>query len=295
MIETEISPVVDASPKNKLSLPVKRFDVYELVRQAKRVIKIALARVGIFDGFRKPLDYVEFETTAYCNRKCSYCPVSMYERPGDKDGVYMSEETFEKLLSDLVKMNFKGKLAPHLYGEPLSDPRMTKWIQRIKEVLPDVSIRLVTNGDYLDGQRYRELIDAGVTYFDLSKHSAEFARPLRDLLGAISEEEKGKHFRIRDFYTDFKNKQDMLNTRGGEVKLKVRKEHPVLCGYVTYPVINTFGDVVLCCNDYHNDHKFGNINEKSLQEIWQDPENLRIRRRIYQSYFDLPICQNCYM
>ena len=182
-----------------------------------------------------------------------------------------------------------------MYGEPLSDPRIARWVSRIHETLPDSTIRLVTNGDYLNQVKYDELIKAGVTYFDISKHSPKLARPLLDLLDSLAEEEKKLRFRIKDFYQDYLDQQDMLNTRGGDVKLKVEKEHPILCSYVTYPVLNTFGDVVLCCNDYHNDHKFGNINERSLYDIWTDPTNIKVRRRIYQGFYDLKLCKNCYM
>lgn len=265
------------------------------LHKANRIAKTALARAGVLDGFRKPFNSVELETTAYCNRKCTYCPVSMDKRAGDEDGVYMSEKTFEKIMSDLKSMNFQGKIAPHLYGEPLSDPRLTRWMGRIRKELPQAIIRLVTNGDFLTRIKYHELIEAGVTYFDLSKHSHRWPPELEQLLSELTLEEKSKRLRIRDFWSDYQQQQEMLNTRGGMVKLKVVKEHPILCGYVTYPVINTFGDVVLCCNDYYSEHKFGNVNERHLLEIWQDPKNVRTRRQIYQGIFDLPICQNCYM
>lgn len=261
----------------------------------KRSVKIGLARLRIVDPFRRLFEDVEFETTAYCNRKCTYCPVSMHERPGDENGTYMREETLENLLSSLREISFGGRVAPHLYGEPLSDSRLVKWMAKVRNALPKCTIRVVTNGDYLTQNKYKELIEAGVTYFDLSKHSSHWPIELETLLSSMSEEEKSKRLRIRDYYSDNKNKQVMLNTRGGEVKLRVKKEHPVWCGYVIYPVINTFGDVVLCCNDYHSEHKFGNINQRSLLDIWLDPKNIKLRRRIFQNYFDLPICQKCYM
>ncbi len=267
----------------------------DIFYEIKKIIKIGMARVGLVDPFQKPFDYVEFETTAYCNRACSYCPVSMYERPGAEDDKFMSERTFEKLLLDLKQIRFKGKIAPHMYGEPLSDPRIIRWVSRMRETLPDCTIRLVTNGDYLNREKYDQLIEAGVTYFDISKHGPKLAKPLEDLLNDLSNNEKVERFQLRDFYEDWKNEQKMLNTRGGEVKLTAKKDHPTWCNYVIYPVINTFGDVVLCCNDYHGDHKFGNINERSLIDIWRDPNNLRVRRRIFKNYFDLPLCQNCYM
>src|SRR3972149_4614439 len=225
-----------------------------------RLLKKILAQLGFLNPFREPFKEIEFETTTFCNRKCEYCPNSKHERTGSEDGRYMKEEVFEKLLSDLSDIDFRGLIAPHLYGEPLTDPRLVSWISKIRKTLPKSRIKIVTNGDFLD------------------------------------EKKRLKRFKIFDYYEDFKNKQIMLNTRGGEVHLKKNSlRHPICCEYVSYPVINTFGDLILCCNDYHGRYVFGNIMKRHLLEIWQDPYNIKLRKSIYKGHFDLPICQSCWI
>ena len=88
-VETEIKADPSLLPQGGL-LKEAQTVPRGFLHQAKRTIKTALARMGVLDGFRKPFNYVEFETTAYCNRACTYCPVSMYERPGDENITYMS-------------------------------------------------------------------------------------------------------------------------------------------------------------------------------------------------------------
>ena len=259
------------------------------------MVKKLLTQLVFLDPFRKTFKEIEFETTAYCNRKCIYCPNSNNERAGAKDGKYMKEEVFNKLLRDLSDIGFQGLIAPHLYGEPLTDPRLVMWVSKIRKTLPKTTIKVVTNGDFLDKEKYNELISAGIDYFHVSKHSSKLSQGVIDLLNTINKEECLKRIKIFDFYEDYRNKQVMLNTRGGDVKLKKILRHPVCCEYVAYPVIDTFGDVILCCNDFHSRYKFGNIMEHHLLKIWQNPENIKLRRRIYKGQFDLPICQNCWM
>ena len=88
-----------------------------------------------------------------------------------------------------------------------------------------------------------------------------------------------------------------MNNRGGDVLLKdaSKKQPPVNCIYATYPVINVFGDLVLCCQDYKNNYVFGNVMDTHLRDLWYDPSNIELRKRIFQSRFDLEICQNCLM
>lgn len=260
----------------------------------KKKIKNVLVQSGIIDPFRKLFNEIEFETTSYCNRKCEYCPNSLYDRKGDKDGRFMCEEVFTKLLEDLEKICFKGLIAPHLYGEPLTDPRLADWILKIRKSLPECRIKVVTNGDFLDKSKYDMLIHAGVDYFFVSKHGEKLSQNMIDLLSAMKEDERLKRITIFDYYADYRNEQKLLNTRGGDINLNINKIHPVNCGYAAYPVVNTFGDVILCCNDFHGRYKSGNIMERSLPDIWKDPENVKLRKRIYKGHFDLPICQNCW-
>ena len=265
------------------------------IQSWKRKIKKITANVGIIKPFHASFKEIEFETTSYCNKKCVYCPNSKYERVGAEDGRYMKEEVFEKLLKDLSDMGFQGLIAPHLYGEPLTDPRLVDWVSKIHKILPFSTIKIVTNGDFLNEKKYTKLINAGADYFCVSKHSPELPQGVDAILNNLNEREQSKRIKILDYYEDYRNNQAMLNTRGGDVHLKKKLKHPVCCQYVLYPVVNTFGDVILCCNDFHSRYVSGNIMKKNLLEIWNDPENIKLRKRIYKGYFDLPICQNCWI
>lgn len=266
-----------------------------IIYSLKVVIKKTSAKLDLLNPFRNLFKEIEFETTSYCNRKCVYCPNSKYDRVGSEDGKYMKEEVFNKLLNDLSDIGFQGLIAPHLYGEPLTDPRLVNWVSKIRKTLPVSTIKIVTNGDFLNEQKYTELIHAGLDCFYVSKHSHDLPQGIIDLLNILSKKERLKRIKILDYYEDYRNKQEMLNTRAGDVHLKKKLKHPVCCEYALYPVINTFGDVILCCNDFHSQYVSGNIMKRHLLEIWQDPINIALRKRIYKGSFDLPICQNCWI
>ena len=54
-----------------------------------------------------------------------------------------------------------------------------------------------------------------------------------------------------------------------------------MCGYVLYPVIDVNGSMVLCCQDFNSDYQLGNISERHIIDIWNDPMNIAIRRNIF--------------
>lgn len=263
----------------------------------KDLTKITLSRLNIRNPFNKMFEAIEFESTAYCNRKCNYCPNVDYERFGSEENFLMKEEIFENLLSQLVDLNFKGMISPHLYGEPMSDHRLLDWVKRIRKNLPETYIKIVTNGDFLNKYNYKAYIEAGVSIFYISKHGKKLKKSCRDLLESLPKKEITKNFLIQDFYSDFNEDQSMFTNRGGSIDLKKdkKKRPPVNCSYATYPVINVFGDLILCCQDFHNNYVFGNIMDNHLKDIWFSKKNIELRKRIYDYKLDLKICQECQM
>ena len=259
------------------------------------IAKLTLSNLGIRDPFKTIFKEIEFETTSYCNRKCDYCPNVDYERFADDEKFLMKEEVFHALIRQLKEINFNGLISPHLYGEPMSDPRMPDWVKHIRNNLPDAKIKIVTNGDYLNKQTYKNYLDSGVNIFYISKHSKKLKKPCRELLEDLSASEKNRYILLQDFYSDFNENQEMFANRGGSIEIEKKKKPPVNCSYATYPVINSLGDLIICCQDFHNNYVFGNIMQKSLKDIWFDEKNIKLRKRIYNYKFDLKICRDCKM
>ena len=67
--------------------------------------------------FKKFVFLVNLELSTYCNRKCDYCPVSLYPREQE----YMSEELFKKIIGELKDISYSGGIVLNFYNEPLLD------------------------------------------------------------------------------------------------------------------------------------------------------------------------------
>lgn len=48
-----------------------------------------------------------------------------------------------------------------------------------------------------------------------------------------------------------------------------------------------------CCYDYAAELKVGNINDKPLTQIWNSPEYMELRKKIYFNKIDIPKCKVC--
>lgn len=53
------------------------------------------------------------------------------------------------------------------------------------------------------------------------------------------------------------------------------------------------GDVVPCCYDYDTKMVMGNVNEQSIDEIWNGPAYVELRRAEIEGRNDSPLCRSC--
>ncbi len=149
--------------------------------------------------------------------------------------------------------------------------------------------RIITNGDPLTEKLAKDLIDAGVVTFWVSRHV-----PVKP----------GWDDRMKDLQAKFKGMITItdlmdvqaaqgLHTRAGLVK--VEKEYQVDSCHTAQSCqhIDIDGRMILCCNDYHRKHEFGNLRKQGIMEIWNSRYYYTIRRELREGITALKICKNC--
>lgn len=239
--------------------------------------------MGAFED-HQPM-FVEVETTTYCNRRCSYCPNSVFDRGMKRNEVQMPEALFTKIVEDLGANHFCNQFSPHNYGEPLADPRMPRLLEIARRSMPLARIALYTNGDYLNRELF-ERIDPFIDSYVITQHGDRMPRPLRELLDQIGL----PHPKIR--YKTAKDVALRASNRGGLIEMPYRAR--LACGVVMNELhINAHGQAILCCEDFLAEKVFGHLATKSIEEIWTDEERLRVHRNNVRGTFVLEKCKTC--
>jgi radical SAM protein with 4Fe4S-binding SPASM domain len=203
---------------------------------------------------------VELEVNSMCNRRCSYCPNVSTQRPIG----YMTEALFQKIIADLVEMDFDGNVSYHFYGEPLLDKRLLGFVEYTVRHVPRSRPLIYSNGDFLTLDLFREYIKWGRTKFLITQHDNRMPPNLQALLSEASAEERD-HIEVR-----FANDILMMN-RSGLIKTMNVPAEPleVPCDApLATMVIAMNGNVVLCCNDYLETEVIGNVTTHSLGQVW---------------------------
>jgi radical SAM protein with 4Fe4S-binding SPASM domain len=277
-----IPPSVKAGEKNLLKRFIKSNKklhslFYRLLRCNRFIFILRNRRCNTEALFKS----VEIESTSICNRKCPFCPVA-YD---NSQKVIMSDEIFNKIITELKDLNFKSEIAFSGYGEPLLDKRLEEFVKRIKKELGSF-VEIVTNGDFLTYERFKHLISEGANVFRLSQHDKEPSEAIKLLFGNIKKDEL-KYI----IYQTANEGSVTFTNRGGSVP-GLKTLHPFYCSPM-HIIIRADGSVPLCCNDYYKEINFGNIKEERLIDIWNKPFYRKIRNEIKKGIFNLPICKRC--
>lgn len=231
---------------------------------------------------------VAFEISTYCNRKCWYCPNKDNETPKE----FMDFSIFEKAIEELKSIKYSGVIVYHLYNEPLFDKRLPDFIKYTKNNLPNSITILNTNGDLLNIDKAKKLMEAGLDKIVATVHDKNPERNL-ERLKPVQEFLKSKMVlqSSNDLY---------LENRGGEIDIsksekKLKELTNKRCTTAIKGInIRTNGDIILCCNDYYSKHIMGNILSDSIVNIYNSPHYKNIREKLLiDNEAILPICKKC--
>lgn len=190
---------------------------------------------------------VEIEVNSRCNRRCGYCPNSLPELPAVDN--FMEVELFEKIVGDLGRAGFSGRLSFHFFNEPLVRRDLEALVASARKRLPWAYLLLYTNGDLLDDGRHAALLEAGIDQFLVTRHDFD--------------EYPERAFQYVQHPSNF-----TLSGRGGTV---ARSEEPldIACfGPSEMMIVTVNGDVVLCHEDAERRHVMGTFRTQTLEEIW---------------------------
>ncbi len=244
-------------------------------------MELPLRRYVLPDRFYR----VEIETVSSCNRKCGYCPVAYDPRPGHR----MPEPLFLSIIDQLAEMRFRGRFSPHFFGEPLVDKRLPRLVAEVKKRLPKVQVVIYTNGDLLDYAAAEALIEAGVGLFIVTYEDEE-PPAMADLRARMAPARLRLHVSPRQFRRDVKAPYN----RAGTVLFPGSELHHSACvSPATTLVVDAWGRVKLCPNDYYGREDWGDLDTERLADIWRRPDFVALRRALMAGRFEKKTCREC--
>lgn len=267
------------------------------------------------------------EVTNNCNSKCIFCGNCNMTRKRS----FVSEKIVKKALEQGIVMGIR-EVGFYTNGEPLLDKNIEKYIEYAKKNLYDY-VYITTNGILANKNRVKALFDSGLDSIKFSINSIEkenyknmqgvncFEKVVENLRNTYYikksqypnkkvyvsyvktkinnyKDDEIKHF--FEEYCDGVLIQEVRN-QGGLIsnieKLKINNHENIYnlpCFYPFNTVIVTCeGYITACCMDFQNYLVYGNLNEKKLQDIWNNDVIQELRRKHLNGKIEDTICKNC--
>lgn len=209
------------------------------------------------------IEVVDIETSTACNRKCTYCPNAIHDNASIENNSLMSKEVFHKIVTDLGNEWYRWEICLQRYNEPLMDKRLPELVSIASQSAPNATIAIYSNGDYLNIELYKKLTESWVNKFTITEH---WLKPSKWLLDVISYRENNTDnviFKYKKMDTSWK-----FYNRWWEITLTPEQPQNFFCKAINCITIDSNGDVILCCNDYHSEHVHWNAWAKNVIDIY---------------------------
>ncbi len=261
----------------------------------------------------------------FCNSECINCPFEFTYNSIHPNG-RMSESTWNKILSDLIKMEFTGQVGFYLHHEPLIDKTLFDKIKDVNEKTKAYVV-LSTNGQLLTDENINKLIEAkphkihlninsgnkneyetsmkGLNYDVTINNCKNFISKAKDIIDLEINCPVIEGFDVnslKNIFPDVKVNLDYwANSRGGllpEFFIENKGSRFKTDNFCNQPSQNFNilydGSTIACCMDWMHESKkdFLNINNSSILEVYNEIKKLE-KSFIDGDYSKYKMCNAC--
>lgn len=279
---------------------------------------------------------IAIEPTNICNLNCPYCLVGLYDQIPDtshkylqRSKGYMNISLYKKIISDVSDFGITW-IHLQFQGEPLLHPEFVEMVNIAK--LSGINTHVYTNGLLITKDLAKQLANSGLDSMSFSidgaspetysktKAGGNFERVIENLaimkeasensamyltwqflVTRYNEMEVGKAKRMADllgvhFYIKRLCVTDKRLVPTNKEYIRQLREKPCKDIYRRL-LICWNGDVIPCIFDTEGKYVLGNIEEKTISEIWFSDKYVELRRKIDSSFSspdDEPeFCKKC--
>ncbi len=261
-------------------------------------------------NYRIPLfNAIYFEVRTRCNNKCSFCAASVQNEK--RKDIRMHIELYKKVIRQLKKLNYSGKIAYHVNNDPLIFPNLPRFILIARKNVPNAWIQVLTNGKALSLAKADEMIEAGINELTINYYNDNIKSQLPEIFIKIREVILPKYYHTNQIKSGHKiNRKkyfrfniyrrklnEILTTRAGTSPNKkiIKKNYLGFCEYpFTQFNITSDGKVSKCCADLFFSDSMGDVNQNDLLDIWYGDKFNNVRNFLLQNNrLAIETCRRC--
>lgn len=267
---------------------------------------------------------IQIELTEGCNLRCAFCGLQGIRAEGEKNYKCMTPETLRAILEGVRAASWTPRLEFAMHGEPTMHPDYIGMIKLTRELAPRLQIMMTSNGGGLLRKpgpvaNVAALFNAGLNILALDNykgvgivpkivealHAQEFFEQSGVLFYNYPEQPEGnphqRHPRSHKFLSVIADIEE--SSKGTHATLTNHAgcglpplEEPLMkqCAKPFREIgVRWDGNMAGCCNDWRGVIKVGNVNDTSIEELWQGNVMGAMREKLFRGERDFSPCDVC--
>ncbi len=237
-------------------------------------------------------DHIEIETLNRCNSTCSFCPVNRFD--DTRPLKHMDEALFYRIIDELADWGFDSVLKLFSNNEPFLDKRIFDFTEYARAKLPQVDIKMLTNGTVLDAEKIERILPF-LTQLHINNYSTDMK--LRDNVRAVVDHvNKNLPDLVPKLTVSLRQLDEQKTNRGGNAPNRDSGSaiYYSRCAYPFFQmVIRPDGKISLCCNDALGEVTLGDVSGQPLRDAWNSEKRLEIQNAMLKGRDQIPLCSKC--
>ena len=268
------------------------------------------------------IDFIQIDPNGLCNAGCWFCPVSLIGNPKDQQS-QMSPELYESIIKqihelkgDLVNPNLHFVYASH-YNEVLLYRHFEEMLKTLKKYnltlcvltngvpltpkkidlineYPGVVSQIAINAPIYEKRLFSKRTGMRESMFDSLISNIKYAEknlynPNILLLQINGINERSNIVKKQNFPdlepNEFQNQINLAKLIFPNIRITEQWNLIDRAGLMD---VSPKGHVFLCCNDFHMDYTFGDLNTDELKNIWMSDKRKRVLKTAFKN-----ICTSC--
>jgi radical SAM protein with 4Fe4S-binding SPASM domain len=239
---------------------------------------------------------IQIEPTEGCNLRCPFCGINGI-RGEEKTYNFMTIDTATRIADEMARLKWNSRIEIAMHGEPTMNPNINEIISIFRARLPKAYILMESNGGPLiknPSERISELFVFGLSTLALDEYQ-QVNYPACGKAGNPHQRNTAKRIvRVRPVDLSSSGTHSSLSNHcGAGLPLNDRAKGHRCAKPFREISVRWDGAVTICCNDWRGVMPVGNVNDRTLDEIWHDERFYAMRRKLYHGQRDVGACIGC--
>lgn len=269
---------------------------------------------------------IQIELTEGCNRSCYFCGIqgirdNKANGPNKKNGTaskpykFLSIENATTLAKQISSAGWSSRIVFSMHGEPTLNPNYNEIIKVFRKNLLKSSFLMISNGHGFiknSTDSINAVMKSGINILHLDNY--EYLNTIK----IIIEKYKGPYDIL--FYPQNKKANPQQRKRPNEHMIVICEDIAKGTGGINSVITNHAGcsfpksdlmegkrcakpfrelsvrwdgNIAICCQDFRGIYKCGNINNQSIDHIWNNKYFRSARKALYHGMRTFDPCRGC--